>query len=192
MNEEAQSRLMVACKLGKLKDAQKAITDGADLKIQGLVDKQEVTLNGTKTIARVYAVPALVALQAYRRFKTDETKALFQELMQKENFLTDDVISVNINEMKINAKGAEYCSAKNNYQYTMEDYIDICRGRLDGKPGAMFLNKMITQDRSILVSLLRRETVFANGSRQEQPKARVSSRFTFETMVQAKQNVGKE
>ena len=192
MNEEAQSRLMVACKLGKLKDAQKAITDGADLKVQGLVDKQEVTLNGTKTIARVYAVPALVALQAYRRFKTDETKALFQELMQKENFLTDDVISVNINEMKINAKGAEYCSAKNNYQYTMEDYIDICRGRLDGKPGAMFLNKMITQDRSILVSLLRRETVFANGTTQEKPRENVSSRFTFETMMQAKQNVGKE
>lgn len=192
MNEEAQSRLMTACKLGKLEDAQKAITDGADLKIQGLVDKQEVTLNGTKTIARVYAVPALVALQAHRRFKTDETKALFQELMQKENFLTDDVISVNINEMKINAKGAEYCSAKNNYQYTMEDYIEVCCGRLDGKPGAMFLNKMITQDRSILVSLLRRETVFANSGSQEKSQENVFSRFTFETRMRAREFLGKE
>ena len=192
MNEEAQSRLMTACKLGKLKDAQKAITDGADLKIQGLVDKQEVTLNGTKTIARVYAVPALVALQAHRRFKTDETKALFQELMQKENFLTDDVISVNINEMKINGKGVKYCSGQYDYRYTMKDYIDICRGRLEGKPGAMFLNKMITQDRAVLVSLLRRETVFANSGSQEKPQENVFSRVAFETRMRARDLLGKE
>ncbi len=192
MNEEAQSRLMTACKLGKLKDAQEAIKDGANLKIQGLVDKREVRLNGVKTIARVYAVPALVALQAYRRFKTEETKALFQDLMRKENFLTGDVVTVNVKEMKMNDKGVEYCSGQHDYRYTVKDYIDVCHGRLEGKPGAMFLNKMITQDKEVLISLFMRETAFANGSRQEQPKARVSSRFTFETMVQAKQNVGKE